>query len=116
MEGERWQTQRRMLAPIFARRTVNSFAAAMLNVAEQLADEWTRLGNGAVLDIAAEMTLITLNVLAATIFSFRSAMNAYLGVIGRIGALDLLGLPPAIPRPGARALATDDGVLRKHHR
>lgn len=120
VEGERWQTQRRMLAPLFAKRTVNSFAAAMLNAAEQLADEWTRLGNGAVLDIAAETTLITLNVLAATIFSdgiggdlneFRSAMNAYFGVIGRIGALDLLGLPPAIPRPGRARLRRTMGYF-----
>nr|WP_246754219.1 cytochrome P450 [Bradyrhizobium diazoefficiens] len=113
VEGERWQTQRRMLAPLFAKRTVNSFAAAMLNAAEQLADEWTRLGNGAIIDAAAETTLITLNVLAVTIFSdgiggdlneFRSAMNAYFGLIGRIGALDLLGLPPAIPRFGGARL------------
>lgn len=113
VEGKRWQTQRRMLAPLFAKRTVDSFAPAMLDAAERLADEWTRLGNGAILDIAAEMTLITLNVLAVTIFSdgiggdlneFRSAMNAYFGVIGRIGALDLLGLPPAIPRPGGARL------------
>lgn len=120
VEGERWQTQRRMLAPLFAKRTVDSFAPAMLDAAERLADEWTRLGNGAILDIAAEMTLITLNVLAVTIFSdgiggdlneFRSAMNAYFGVIGRIGALDLLGLPPTIPRPGGARLRRTMGYF-----
>lgn len=120
VEGERWQTQRRMLAPLFSKRTVNSFATAMLNAAERLADEWTRFGNGAIVDIAAEMTLITLNVLAMTIFSdgidedlneFRSAMNTYFGVIGRIGALDLLGLPPAIPRPGGARLRRTMGYF-----
>lgn len=120
VEDERWQTQRRMLAPLFTKRTVNSFAPAMLNAAERLADEWTRLGHGASLDVAAEMTLITLNVLAVTIFSdgiggdlneFRSAMNAYFGVIGRIGALDLLGLPPAIRRPGGARLRRTMGYF-----
>jgi cytochrome P450 len=59
------------------------------------------------------MTLLTLNVLALTIFAdgigsgfddFRLAMNSYFSVIGRIGALDLLNLPSYVPRPGSRRL------------
>jgi hypothetical protein len=52
---------------------------------------------------AARSTLrLTLNVLELTIFSdgiggdldeFRDAMNAYFGTLGRIGALDLFGVP-----------------------
>ena len=102
-----------MLAPLFARRTVNSFTTAMRAAANELAARWTRLGPGAVIDVAAEMTLVTLNVLALTIFSdgiggdfeeFRVAMNAYFGTIGRIGALDLFGVPKFVPRPGHRRL------------
>jgi cytochrome P450 len=113
IEGERWETQRRTIAPIFARRTVSSFAPAMLAAAHQLAARWRAMGAGARLDIVAEMTLVTLNVLALTIFSdgiggdlqaFRSAMNAYFGIIGRIGALDLFGVPKFVPRPGHRRL------------
>lgn len=113
VEGERWELQRRILAPVFARRTVNSFATAMIAAADELAARWERLGDGAVVDVAAEMTLVTLNVLALTIFSdgiggdfeeFRLAMNAYFGTIGRIGALDLLGVPKSVPRPGHRRL------------
>jgi cytochrome P450 len=124
VEGERWQAQRRMLAPLFAKRTVNSFTRAMLKAAGQLTDKWSTLGQGAVLDIAAEMTLMTLNVLALTIFSdgiggdldeFRSAMNAYFAVIGRIGAFDLLGLPPSLPRPGhgrlRRTMGYFEGII-----
>lgn len=113
VEGERWAMQRRTLAPLFAKKTVNSFAAAMRRAAEEFAASWRKHGDGAVLDIAAEMTLLTLKVLALTIFSdgiggeldeFRSAMNAYFGIIGRIGALDLVGLPPWVPRPGGARL------------
>ncbi|MBV9560134.1 MAG: cytochrome P450 [Bradyrhizobium sp.] len=113
VEGERWEMQRRMLAPLFARRTVTSFGAAMLRAAENLVARWRSLGPGASLDMAAEMTLLTLNVLALTIFSdgigdeygdFRIAMTAYFGLIGRIGALDLLGMPDYLPRPGRRHL------------
>jgi len=113
VEGGRWEVQRRTLAPIFSRRTVASFTAPILAAANELAEKWKRLGTGATIDVAAEMTLVTVNVLALTIFSdgiggdlndFRTAMNAYFGVIGRIGALDLFGVPKFVPRPGHRRL------------
>jgi cytochrome P450 len=109
VEGEQWQAQRRTLAPLFARRTVSSFAGAMQEAAQGVVERWRRFGSGSVIDVAAEMTLVTLNVLALTIFSdgisgdldeFRMAMNAYFAVIGRIGALDLFGVPDFVPRPG----------------
>ncbi|HLZ03550.1 MAG TPA: cytochrome P450 [Bradyrhizobium sp.] len=113
VEGARWEAQRRALAPLFSRRTVSHFVEAMLAVGGQFADKWSKLGSGARIDVAAEMALLTLNTLAFTIFSdgiggdfeeFRLAMNAYFGVIGRIGALDLLGVPQYVPRPGHRRL------------
>ncbi|TWC06136.1 cytochrome P450 [Bradyrhizobium macuxiense] len=113
VDGERWDVQRRTLAPIFARRTVTSFTMPMLVAANELSAKWATMGSSATLDVAAEMTLVTLNVLALTIFSdgiggdldeFRMAMNAYFSVIGRIGALDLLGVPKFVPRPGHRRL------------
>lgn len=124
VEGDRWEVQRRMLAPLFARRTVTSFTAAMLTAADELAERWRGLGPKATVDMVAEMTLITLNVLARTIFSdgiagdygeFRDAMNAYFGVIGRIGALDLLGAPRFVPRPGRsrlrRTMSYFEGII-----
>lgn len=124
VEGERWEIQRRTLAALFAKRTVNSFSSAMRRAGEQLADRWMKLGDGAGLDVTAEMALVTLNVLALTIFSdgigddpedFRTAMNAYFGVIGRIGILDLLGVPAIVPRPGharlRRTMAYFEGVI-----
>ena len=113
VDGEQWQSQRRTLAPLFARKTVTSFAAAMQVVAQGVVERWRRFGSGSVIDVAAEMTLVTLNVLALTIFSdgisgdleeFRMAMNAYFAVIGRIGALDLFGVPDFVPRPGRARL------------
>jgi cytochrome P450 len=44
VEGERWETQRRTLAPLFARRTVVSFTAAVLTAADRLAERWRSLG------------------------------------------------------------------------
>jgi cytochrome P450 len=113
IEGERWEVQRRTLAPQFARRPFASFTNAMLVAADLLTDRWRRVELDTTVDVAAELTLLTLNVLALTMFSdgiggdldeFRSAMNAYFGSLGRIGAFDLLGVPNFVPRPGRRRL------------
>jgi cytochrome P450 len=81
----------------------------MLQAVDRLTQRWLSLDPGTVLDIAAEITLLTLNVLALTIFSdglqsdpdeFRVSMTEYFRVAGRIGLLDLIGAPDYIPRPG----------------
>ena len=109
VEGERWEVQRRTLAPLFARRTVATFTRAMLCAADRLSDRWQGFATEERVDVAGELTLLTLNVLALTIFSdgiggdfedFRTAMNAYFGSIGRIDAFDLLCVPSFVPRPG----------------
>jgi len=108
-EGEQWHVQRRTLAPMFARRTVTSFAPAMMSAAEALVDRWARDGDETKVDVAAEMTRTTLDVLERTIFSdglgcdaerFRVAMGAYFNTLGRIDPLDLLGVPAIVPRIG----------------
>jgi len=52
VEGDRWQVQRRMLAPLFARKAVTTFEAAMLSGADWTADRWTRNGLPAQVDAA----------------------------------------------------------------
>src|SRR3979409_1539172 len=54
-EGEQWRLQRRVLAPMFARRTVMDFTAAMMGAAETMMQRWSTLGDHATIDIAAEM-------------------------------------------------------------
>lgn len=124
VEDGRWEVQRRTLAPLFARRTVASFGRAMLKAAERLSEDWQALGPGALIDTTAEMTSLTLSVLALTIFSdgigddideFRAAMNAYFAAVGRIGVMDLLGVPDVVPRPGRtrlnRTMVYFEGVI-----
>src|SRR3954453_2035404 len=69
VEGERWDVQRRTLAPVFARRAVMGLTAPMLSAARGFVARWRLLVPGETVDVAAEMTLLTLNVLALTIFS-----------------------------------------------
>ena len=108
-EGEQWRSQRRVLAPMFARRTVMEFTPAMIGAAEVLIKRWSGLGDHATIDVAAEMARLTLEVLERTIFSdgfesdaedIRTAMVTYFNTIGKISPLDLLGVPDFVPRLG----------------
>lgn len=107
VEGEQWRLQRRVLAPMFARKTVMDFTPAMMAAATALIDRWSGLGDGATVDIAAEMAKVTLDVVERTIFSdgfgsdaedIRAAMVTYFNTIGKISPLDLLGIPEFVPR------------------
>ena len=106
-EGEPWRIQRHVLAPMFARKTVMGFAAAMKAAADALIDRWSRLGDNGTIDVAAEMAIVTLDVLERTIFTdgfrsnaeaIRAAMATYFNTIGKISALDILGVPEVVPR------------------
>lgn len=106
-EGEQWRTQRRVLAPMFARRTVMDFTSAMMGAAETMIENWSALGDRATIDIAAEMAKVTLDVVERTIFSdafgsdaedIRLAMTTYFNTIGEISPLDLIGAPEFVPR------------------
>src|SRR3984957_8856231 len=105
-ENEQWRTQRRILAPVFARKTILDFAPAMMDAAAALTARW-RAMDGATIDVAAEASRLTLDVLERTIFSdgfgrdaeeLRDAMGVYFNTIGKIDPLDLIGLPPSVPR------------------
>lgn len=66
-EGQQWRTQRRALAPLFARRTVLSFSASVAAAAAAWVEGLNALG-GEIVDIAVEVTRLTLEVLQRTIF------------------------------------------------
>ena len=106
-EGNQWKTQRRALAPLFSRKTVLAFSAAMVDSAHALVERLARQQDQ-VVEVAVEATRTTLDVLERTIFSdgfgraaeeIRIAMKSYFDTIGRIDPLDLLGLPAVVPRP-----------------
>ena len=106
-ECDNWRTQRRALAPLFARKTVMSFSSAMVEAAERLAGRLAQR-DSQVTDISVEVTRVTLEVLEHTIFSdgigrdadtIRLAMKQYFETIGRIDPFDMLSVPDFVPRP-----------------
>jgi cytochrome P450 len=111
-EGHQWRTQRRALAPLFARKTVTNFSTAMIDAAHVLVERLS-LHEGRVVDMAVQATSVTLDVLERTIFSdgfgrdredIRLAMKAYFEEIGRIDPFDVLGVPGFVPRLRRRRL------------
>jgi cytochrome P450 len=108
-EGDEWRQQRRALAPLFNPRTVAGFAPAMAEAADRLVRRWVRRGEGRVIDVAQEMTRVTLDVLERTIFTagiardpdaLGRAITRYFEAIGPIDPLDVFGLPSWLPRIG----------------
>ena len=108
VEGDKWRRQRKAVASIFARRTIHEFAPAMQCAIDDLSVRWSQLPDDGIVDVAQEMTLLTLDVLQRTVFSqglghdaeqFRDAMRCYFDSLGRIDPFDALGLPAFLPRP-----------------
>jgi cytochrome P450 len=107
-ETRKWRIQRRILAPLFSPKAVARFSGAMIDSANALVAR-LRPQRGKVVDLAVEMTRVSLDVLERTIFSeglgdepeeIRKGMKNYFNAIGQIDPLDLLGLPVSVPRFG----------------
>ncbi len=108
-EGDEWRAQRRALAPLFTPRMVERFEPAIIESANWLVSRWAPLRDGRRLDISAEMSRLTLEVLQRTIFpqglardpaDFARAMAAFFDGIGRVHPFDILNLPTWAPRIG----------------
>lgn len=65
-EGETHLRQRRLLQPAFHRTRLNGYARQMSAWSARVRDAWQ---DGATLDVHAEMMRLTLNIVAATLFS-----------------------------------------------
>lgn len=65
-DGEFWRRQRRLAQPAFHREKIAGYAAAMVEHAERLSASWR---GGQVLDLHAAMMRLTLDIVAATLFS-----------------------------------------------
>src|SRR5262249_31653618 len=68
-DGEKWKSHRRLMAPSFDFKSIVGYSPAMVGAAEERAKEWDTKGKGAVVDIAHEMTTLTLKVISRTMFS-----------------------------------------------
>jgi len=129
-EGEVWKRTRKALAPVFTPRAIAGFAPAMLASVERFASRYAAQPGPA--EIARDMTILTYDVLAETLFSgeiageanaFQHEVDRLFETMGRVDPLDLLGAPDWLPRltrlRGRKALAffrrivTDTMAMRR---
>ncbi|WP_332693227.1 cytochrome P450 [Bosea sp. (in: a-proteobacteria)] len=108
-EGEAWKRARRTLAPLFTPRAVAGLARRMQGPAEATAERMARRRHGRIVDVAQDMTRVTFDILAETMFSnaiaggaeaFGKALTRYFETQGKIDPLDILGAPAWVPRLG----------------
>ncbi len=122
-EGETWKRSRKAMAPVFTPRHIQGFARSMLETSERFAKAYeTRTG---AFDMAHDMTQLTYEVLAETLFSneiagepeqFGDRVERLLETMGRVDPLDLLAAPDWLPRltrlRGRSALAFFRQIVR----
>ncbi|BAY90819.1 MULTISPECIES: cytochrome P450 [unclassified Tolypothrix] len=65
-EGDFWLRQRRLAQPVFHQQQINSYAAVMVDYAEQMLKTWQ---GGEVKDIQAAMMRLSLNIVMKTLFN-----------------------------------------------
>jgi cytochrome P450 len=103
-EGDVWKRSRKAMAPVFTPRHIFGFAKPMLERAQAFAE---RYESGTTVDVAHDMTLLTYDILAETLFSgeiagepgsFASQIDRLFETMGRVDPLDLLRAPDWLPR------------------
>lgn len=68
-EGAFWRQQRRLMQPAFQQQQIAKLHGIMWSCVESVMAEWAQKPAGEVIDIAAEMTRLTLKIVSLTMFS-----------------------------------------------
>ena len=104
-EGDVWKRSRKAMAPVFTPRHIFGFARPMLERTEAFAEKYD--GETEIVDIAHDMTMLTYDILAETLFSgeiagepgsFGQQIDHLFETMGRVDPLDLLRAPDWMPR------------------
>jgi cytochrome P450 len=107
-EGAVWRQQRRLMQPAFRQQQIVQLQTVMLSCVESLLREWEEKPEDEVIDIAAEMTRLTLKIVSLALFSVdisdesnqlgRASRQALEYIYYRI--MTPIALPAWVPTPG----------------
>lgn len=104
-EGDVWKRSRKAMAPVFTPRHIFGFAKPMLERTLDFAARYE--GASEPVDVAQDMTMLTYDILAETLFSgevagepgsFAGQIDHLFETMGRVDPLDLLRAPGWLPR------------------
>lgn len=119
-EGERWKSQRALLAPLFRPEEVLTHVPSFVSAAEALLRRWSKTPSGGLEDIHNDMALVALQVLEDTVLGaglsqedhrlVAAAVIDFLKPLTWKAAYAALKLPGSTPHPGRakRARAVHD--------
>ncbi len=106
VEGEPWRRQRQTLAPLLGRKMIAGFAPVMAEAISAVINSW-QSRNDRVIDLKAEMSRISLEVLVRCMFSsdvgddqdcWRAALKRFFAAKMIVDPFDIIGLPDYVPR------------------
>jgi cytochrome P450 len=67
--GETWRSHRRILAPFFDHRSIQSCASVMTDAAARLVSQWDALPAGSMAEVSNAMMQLTLEIISRSMFS-----------------------------------------------
>ncbi|MEM7215950.1 MAG: cytochrome P450 [Pseudomonadota bacterium] len=115
-ENPVWKRSRKAMAPVFTPKNIHGFAEGMLRVSQEYVSKYE--DTNARHDIAKDMTELTFNVLAETLFTneiegdvkqFEHMIERLFETVGRVDPFDIINVPEWVPRIKH---ITGRGVLR----
>ncbi|WP_172294630.1 cytochrome P450 [Pseudoruegeria sp. HB172150] len=122
-DRETWASRRAVVSPIIHASRVKDFAPIMLDVVAEWRDSWLALGDGAEVDVLAEMAELTAEIISRTVFGRRlgreftaeivRGFSQYQAHVDQLDVLSLIRAPDWIPRFQSRAARR---ALRRVHR
>ena len=123
-DGAFWRRQRRLIAPMFHRQRVAGFCSLMVDSTLEMLERWEDLAqSGASFDAAAEMTRLTLTIVAKALFSadlsddaevIGAALTEVNRQLGEFHLLDMLWMIPTLRKRRFRnAVRALDRVVDK---
>ncbi|MEZ5871174.1 MAG: cytochrome P450 [Nitratireductor sp.] len=103
-EGETWRRSRKAIAPIFTPRHIHGFGEIMLRSCEAFAKRYEAVAET---ELAQDMTLLTYEILAQTLFTgeiagdpdaFANEIETLFETMGRVDPMDVIAAPAWVPR------------------
>lgn len=93
-DGEFWKRQRRLVAPSLHTRRIEAYAETMVTYTLKMLDSWR---GGARLDISRELSAVTMNIVARTLFNVDVSGEANRVVRAMNAIQQVSGIPSLLP-------------------